>query len=264
MKTGLLITARLKSTRLPLKLLIQLQGREVLRHVIDRAKAVYGVDQIVLCTSTDPQDRPLVDIAQQEGIHYYMGDGADVLKRLRDAANFFGIDAFVSITADNPLFCVYHANRVCDLLRKNPATDYVYIDGLPIGTAVYGLRTKALDVVCDFKHDADTEIWGVWVNHPDVLNVTPLVADDFWQFDARLTLDHVEDLLFVQALLRASNTPLIQLNTQDVKHLIQSNPALQQINQHIIQKGVDAAYVENIKKLYHQHRSTLREKLGHD
>lgn len=263
MKMGLLITARLKSTRLPLKLLLQLQGREVLRHVIDRAKAVHGIDQIVLCTSTDPQDRPLVEIAQQEGIHYYMGDGVDVLKRLREAANFFGIDSFVSITADNPLFCVYHANRVSDLLRKNPTIDYVYLEGLPIGTAVYGLRTKALDVVCDFKKEADTEIWGVWVNHPEVLNVAPLKVDEFWEFDARLTLDNPEDLMFIQELLRFADKPVAQLNTDDIHYLIQKYPALQKINNHIIQKGVDVDYVERIQELYKANSVELRVKLGH-
>jgi len=263
MKTGLLITARLKSSRFPLKLLLRLQGREVVRHVIDRAKTVFGIDEIVLCTSSDPQDRPLVDIARQEGIHYFMGDDVDVLKRLRDAAIFFGIDGIVSITADNPLFCVYHANRVADFWRKNPQTDYIYLDTLPIGSAVYGLRTKALEVVCDFKKDADTEIWGAWLNHPEIFKVTPLVPEDFWRFDARLTLDNPEDLLFMQTLLERANVPLAHLGLQELKMLVQAYPELQSINAHIVQRVLDAGHIENIKNSYNEYRGTLRQKLGH-
>ncbi|MDY6531273.1 cytidylyltransferase domain-containing protein [Acinetobacter faecalis] len=264
MKTGLLITARLKSTRLPLKLLIRLQGREVLRHVIDRAKTVYGIDEIILCTSTDPQDRPLVDIAREEGIHYYMGDGVDVLKRLKDAAHFYSIDSFISITADNPLFCVYHANRVSDLLRKSPSIDYIHLNGLPIGTAVYGLRTKALDVVCDFKKDDDTEIWGLWVNHPQVLNVVELKVDDIWNFDARLTLDNPEDLLFFQSICRHAKIPVSKINTQDIKDLVQTYADLKNINNHIVQKSIDIQSIERVKNLYSANRLDLRKKLGHD
>ena len=67
MKFGFLITARLKSTRLPQKLLLRLQGVEVIRHVIRKAKEVAGVDEVVLCTSNNPEDEPLVKIAAQEG-----------------------------------------------------------------------------------------------------------------------------------------------------------------------------------------------------
>lgn len=263
MKVGLLITARLKSTRLPLKLLIQLQGREVIRHVIDRAKAVQGIDTIVLCTSPNPQDCPLVDIAKEENIHYFLGDEDDVLNRLKDAATFFGIDSFISITADNPFFCVYHANRVSDLLRRKPDTDYAFLTGLPIGAAVYGLRTKATQVVCQLKEQVDTEIWGVFVNHPNILAVEEINVEAQWQFDARLTLDTPEDLEFMISLLLFINRKVFEINTLDVKKSIEMYSELRSINNNIIQKGIEPMLVAEVKNLFENNRDLIRKQLGH-
>ena len=66
MKTGFLIIGRLKSTRLPKKLLLDIQGRPILAHMFDRIKQCKRIDEIILCTSTNPQDDPLEDLAKQE------------------------------------------------------------------------------------------------------------------------------------------------------------------------------------------------------
>ena len=67
MKIGFLITARLKSSRLPFKILKDLNGKTVIERIIDRAKKIQNISEIILCTSTNSQDRPLVDIAKKIG-----------------------------------------------------------------------------------------------------------------------------------------------------------------------------------------------------
>ena len=86
MKIGMLITARLKSTRLPKKLLLDINGKSLIERVIDRAKEVSGLERVILCTSNNPQDRPLVDLALKNGIPYFLGSEEDVLDRLNRAA----------------------------------------------------------------------------------------------------------------------------------------------------------------------------------
>lgn len=260
MKTGFLITARLKSSRLPLKLLMTLQGREVVRHVIDRAKQVAGIDEIILCTSTDPQDQPLVEIARQEGIHYFMGDGTDVLKRLKDAAQFFRVDSFISMTADNPLFCVYHANRLSNLIRQNPKTDFAYLSGLPIGTSPYALRTNAVDVVCQIKQDSDTEIWGPFINRPDFFDVQSIDVSDEWKINARLTLDEPVDYSFMTALVRASACrQLLDLDLNTISTTLHQHPQLLSINGGIVQRGLDPAIQSKIDLVFSQQVNKIRQ-----
>ena len=65
MRIGFLITARLKSGRLKLKLLKKLNGYSVIDRVIQRAKKVKECDDIILCTSENNQDLPLVHQPKQ-------------------------------------------------------------------------------------------------------------------------------------------------------------------------------------------------------
>jgi len=65
MKVGYLITGRLKSTRLPGKLLLEIKGKPILSHMIDRLKLAKNVDEIVICTSDNEQDMPLGRIARK-------------------------------------------------------------------------------------------------------------------------------------------------------------------------------------------------------
>jgi len=174
LRIGFLITARLKSSRLNLKLLLPLNGYSVIERVIHRAKAVIECDDIVLCTSKLSQDLPLVRTAQGNDIYYFTGDPEDVLKRLLDASLFFGLDYFVGITADNPLFSIYHANMLVDIVRRDPSIDFVYTQGMPIGVNIYAMNVKALETVCAVKKQVDTEIWGYLIKRPEIFNVREL------------------------------------------------------------------------------------------
>ena len=91
------------------KVLKDLNGYTVIERIINRAKKVVSSENIILCTSTFKQDLPLETVIK-EGIYYFNGDPDDVIDRLYRAANF-GIDYFISITADNPLFSVYQCEN---------------------------------------------------------------------------------------------------------------------------------------------------------
>ena len=66
MKIGFLITARLKSSRLKLKILKPLNGFSVIERIIQRAKKVKECSDIVLCTSKLSQDLPLMRTAKKK------------------------------------------------------------------------------------------------------------------------------------------------------------------------------------------------------
>ena len=160
MKIGFLITARLKSTRLPLKIIKDLNGRTVIERIIDRAKQIQNISEIVICTSNNLQDKPLSDIAQKNNIRCFMGHPDDVMTRLKDAGKYYGFDCFVGITAENPLFSIQHANLIVNSFNQTQC-DLVKIVGLPVGIATYGVKIKALEVICKIKDVVDTEIWGI-------------------------------------------------------------------------------------------------------
>lgn len=229
MKIGFFITARLKSSRLKQKILLDLNSKSVIDRVIERAKSVVGVDGVVLCTSTNPQDSVLYDNALKNEIKFYAGSEDDVLKRLLDAAKYYGYDAFVSITADNPLFCIHTSNILVDLYKKNQY-DFINTTGLPMGCNTYLLDVKALDVVNYIKQQTDTEIWGPFINRPDFFNVGELkVVNSPYNEQLRITLDYAEDYEFINQIYAQFNSNNV-ISLKNVFSLLHSNKHYLEIN----------------------------------
>lgn len=258
MKIGLQITARLKSSRLPFKLLMDLNGYSIIEHVIHRAKMVNGIDEIVLCTSSNSQDNPLVDISCRNNIYYFLGSEIDVLKRAMDCAEFFGFDYIVSITGENPLFSIDHANQMVDLIRRDKI-DFGYIEGLPIGCAVYGLNVKALKVVCEVKKEIDTEIWGALINRPEIFKVSSINTQRFYKRpDLRLTTDYFEDYQLMASIFSHFQRQEIPSLYQALQVLDQ-NPEYCNLNKDKIQAGLDEETTRRIDTFYRENITSIQE-----
>jgi len=256
MKIGILITARLKSSRFPLKALKDLNGKTVIERIIDRTKAVQDIAEIILCTSSNPQDKPLLDIARKANIYYFNGSANDVLLRLWRAANFFSLDAFLNITADNPLFSIEYSNLAVDILKRMKS-DFVKISGLPLGTAPYGLSIRAVETVCRFKSLANTEIWGYLLDRPDIFDVVDIEAQGkLNRPDLRLTMDYEEDYLLIKNIYQ-SNPATELLNLYNVVDFLSSNNDIAKINQNCVQLDLD----QNTKFFINEQFSHRRDEL---
>lgn len=258
MKLGLLITARLKSSRLPLKLLRRVNGEKLIDKVINRAKLVSNVDGIVLCTSINPQDKPLVDVALSQHIYYYLGDEEDVLQRIRCAAEFFKYDYILSITGENPFFCIDYANRVVDEINKTNA-DFIYIEGLPLGCAVSGIKTKALNVVCSIKKEVDTEIWGPLINRPEIFDVRKIEVEPFFNRpNIRITTDYPEDFEFINAIASHFSSNEVP-SLFDVCKLFDLKPELLLINRDRQQAQLSTATLKKINDFFASNKNEILE-----
>jgi spore coat polysaccharide biosynthesis protein SpsF (cytidylyltransferase family) len=133
-----LVQARLGSSRLPGKALMEIAGRPMLAHVIARASAIPGVDRTVLATTTSPEDEALVELARSLGVPAVRGSVDDVLDRFRSALIQHPADAVLRATADCPLLDPAVSGLVVkEYLEHRGETDYVgnvepptYPDGL--------------------------------------------------------------------------------------------------------------------------------------
>ena len=253
MKIGYFITARLKSSRLKRKIVLPLNGHSVLDHVINRCKQTNHIDDVVLCTSTNPQDAELFDYALKHQIKFYAGSEDDVLKRLLDAAKYYGFDAFVSITADNPLHSIHISNSIADWAKKENL-DFVFTSGLPIGLTPYFINTKALEIAVAMKEQSDTEIWGPFVNRPDFFRIGYLqVESDLYKDDIRLTCDYQEDYNLITNIYNqfpAGHNPTIF----EVSELLK-NETVKITNNNVEQTSVPAEVIEKIKQTFNAHIS---------
>ena len=259
MKIGFLITARLKSTRLPLKIMKDLNGKPVIQRIVERAQEIHGISasDIVICTSANPQDRPLLDIARAAHVSFFLGDPDDVLKRLHDAALLHHLDYALGITADNPLFSIEYSNRIVDVIKKkNP--DFVKIRGLPFGAATWGMNVKALRTICKVKPIVDTEIWGYLIDRPELFDVVTLEAvEKLRRPQYRLTLDYQEDYELLKDLY--THIPFkITLGLEAVVAYLDAHPEVAAINKSCIQLDLDANVKANIDRNYKDHFEEIK------
>lgn len=118
-----IIQARMGSTRLPGKVLKLILGKPMLERMIERVKLAKFIDQIVVATSTKPQDDPICHLADKVNLHYFRGSEVDVLDRFYQAAKKFSADIIVRLTGDCPLIDPKIIDQVVSM-RKSYGADY--------------------------------------------------------------------------------------------------------------------------------------------
>lgn len=98
-----IIQARMGSSRLPGKVLLDIAGKPMLARVVARTSRAATVDQVLVATTSDASDDPVVASCQSMGVSYTRGNLHDVLDRYYQAAKKAKADVVVRITADCPV-----------------------------------------------------------------------------------------------------------------------------------------------------------------
>jgi spore coat polysaccharide biosynthesis protein SpsF len=199
-----IVQARVGSSRLPRKALLEIADRPMIAHVLDRALAIDGVDGVVLATTVDPADDELADFARGRKIPCTRGSQADVLARFRQTAAEHSAAVIVRVAGDCPLLDPYVSGLVLAEYLRRGDVDYVsnvhpptYPDGLD--TEV--LSREALERVwrdADRPSEREHVTSYIWRNAAAfrVANV----ATEPSRAHLRWTVDELADLEFVRAV----------------------------------------------------------------
>lgn len=231
MKIGALLSVREKATRLPGKVLLDLDGTPVTVRLLRRLRQVKGIDQVILATSTHTDDTVLVELAGQSGFDAFRGSEEDKLRRYRDAASHYRLDAVVIVDGDDPLCFPEAVAAVAGELRHGNA-DCVYITGLPLGAAATGLTRSALERVLELKAENDTEVWGGYFIGSGRFSARELHLDDplLNHPEIRLTLDYPEDFALIDAVYKEFPGRDDVSGTEIMDLLIHRRPELATVN----------------------------------
>ena len=232
MKTSFFITARLKSTRLPEKILLKVVGKPLIVHMLDRIKHATCIDKIVICTSTNPQDDPLEGIAAQENVCCFRGSEEDVLVRLLEAAQSYGLENFANITADCPMMDPKLIDRAVMEYQKSDADLLKYDDSnddLPFNC--YLIKMSALEKVCLKKNETNTEVWlKHFTLNPDLNIHTIDVEDEYRHSTLKTSLDYPEDYEFIKRVFAELYQPNTVFSILDIINLVKKRPDIMNIN----------------------------------
>lgn len=199
---GYIIYGRLKSTRLPKKALLKINGKSLIRIFIERISLSSQIDKIVFATSDLVEDRPLAELAKSEGLEVYCGEAEDVAVRLYKTAQKFNFDYFLTTMIDGPFqFAEVLDETIKKLITEKYDMLYSY-PSQPNGTDCYGIATAALKKVIDLKKTEFTECWGKYFTETGFFKCgeVNLFANHSHLKDFRLTLDYPEDYEFCQEL----------------------------------------------------------------
>ncbi len=143
--TGIMLQARMGSTRLPGKVMKNICGRTMLEHILTRLKLATEADVLIVATTTKDMDDCICELALSQGVFCYRGDEADVLDRYYQAAVHFGLRHIVRATADNPLVDPEEIDRLIRL-HKDTSADYTHAFGqLPLGVGTECFTMEALE-----------------------------------------------------------------------------------------------------------------------
>jgi len=138
------IIARTVSTRLPLKVLRRI-GTEyaMLDFMIKRLKSVKSMDEIFICTSHEPVDDIMDDVAARNGVKVYRGSPDNVIERMNAVGELTDAELLLRITGDNPFTATEYIDLQVNLLREK-ALDYVRVIDVPIGATAEVMTADSL------------------------------------------------------------------------------------------------------------------------
>ena len=243
-KVVAIIQARMGSTRLPGKVLIDIVGKPMLWHVIERVKGCKNVDSIVVATTSRDEDRGVIKLAEGcGGVDTFAGSEDDVLDRYYQAAKKFGADVIVRITADCPLINPSTIDEMIDLCLKENAE---YICGHPtIPSIEQGIEVVSLPALEKVKNLATEDYQKEHVTlfireNPELFKIMTIEPQPiFRRADMRLTVDDTNDLKLMREIYNRLHKKEGSIDLRDVVKLLNENPELKEINAHVEMSAIN-------------------------
>ncbi len=145
MTLGIVIQARMGSSRLPGKVLKPIADRPLVGHVLGRLGQLRHPARVIVATSTESGDDAIADFCTDHGIACFRGSELDVLARYAASARHWKLDHIVRLTADNPFTDIEELDRLIEL-HLSGKSDYSHSFGqLPIGVGAEIFSRQALD-----------------------------------------------------------------------------------------------------------------------
>jgi spore coat polysaccharide biosynthesis protein SpsF len=240
MKIVAIIQARMGSTRLPGKVLLDLAGEPMLVRVVKRTQRAKMLDEVVVATTVQLADEAIARLCSEHSWPCFQGSEEDVLDRYYQAAIAHRAGAVVRITSDCPLIEPEIVDRVVQaFLDGQQEIDYVS-NTFPRRMFPRGLDTEVVrfGVLEKVWHEDHDPTWREHVTpyiyrHPELFNIHGIV-NEVDLSHLRWTVDTIEDLEFVQSIYEYFGHE--RFSWREVLSVLDQHPKWIAINQKVVQK----------------------------
>jgi spore coat polysaccharide biosynthesis protein SpsF len=241
MRIGIIVQARMGSTRFPGKVLKEIQGKSLLELQFNRLKRSQKVDNVIIATSYESNDDCIAELCHDLSIPCFRGSEKDVLERYYLAAKHYDLDVIIRTNGDCPFIDATIIDNLISIWQLNfPRFDYVsniLEETFPLGMhiEIFSLSAikRALDEsIADDEHEHVTAY--IYRNKKifNVLNVRN--EQDFSQY--RWTIDYPEDFTFVEEIYKRFGINDSSFGMHDIVRLLEKEPELMKINSYYKKK----------------------------
>ena len=236
MRATVIIQARMSSTRLPGKIMLEVMGEPLIGHMVARLKHCKRIDDIIVATSDDESNDKMCEYLYRRNVKIFRGSEEDVLERFYKAAKKYAINNIVRLTADCPLIDPQIVDKYISKFFIEDL-DYIY----PKPTFAEGLDTEVFTFESLEKAYKNARMRSerehvtlYFHNNPHLFNSLKLknCTDDS---KYRITIDEPEDFEVVKKIIEAlytnENNPF---GIEEIKDFLDKNPEIYRINADVI------------------------------
>jgi spore coat polysaccharide biosynthesis protein SpsF len=234
MITAVVVQARMKSTRLPGKVMMDLGGQSVLTHVMERCLRIKNADVVCCALPKGSENDKAAEVAQKTGAEIFRGSEDDLIDRYYHAATAIKADVVMRVTSDCPLIDPQVCADVIDL-RQREGVDYAcnnmpvaWPHGLDCEVFSYDLLEKSLT---EEKRPWARGHVSVWMRENESVTRASLPGPGGDIVSQRWTIDYQEDIEFIRSLIEKFPAGDKLLQYAEIEAIISRYPELLTINE---------------------------------
>lgn len=233
-----IIQARMDSSRLSGKILLQACGKSFLEHLLERVSQSKKLHKIVVATTINENDNKIQHLCDNLGYECFRGSEDDVLSRYKTTADAINADVVVRLTGDNPCIDPLLIDKTVDKFLNS---DYDYVSTCcpmprtyPEGYTVEVFSSVTLDEVnreAIKPSDREHVTFFIW-NQPERYKIHRLdYHKDLSKY--RLTLDYPEDYFVIKSVFEGLYQKNLFFTMEEVIEWLDAHSEITKVNSHI-------------------------------
>jgi len=230
------IQARMSSTRLPDKVLADIEGKPLIWHIFNRLQKISSISEVVISTTNKSTDKPLIEFAKKENIAYFAGSENDIIDRIYKTGEKFSCDVLVKINADCPLIDIKLIENGINLFissKNKPdlvtnCVEETFPEGMQYSIFNFSIIKKIwLTLKESFWREYFYRFMLENKNDFSIINIKN--EQDLSKL--RWTVDYQEDLEFVKKIYNKLYTKNQFFGMNEIINVLKENPEIAKINE---------------------------------
>lgn len=255
MKITAIVQARMGSSRLPNKTLMELSGKPMLGHVVERLGHSRLLTETVVATSVNAADKPIADYIRSLHLQCFEGSESDVLSRFVGAAKIAGSDLIVRITGDCPLI---DPSILDEMIAYHQEQKVEYTGNLAQRSLPRGLDAEVFSIDALLHADRlGTEsrhrehVTPYIYEHPEQFSIASFeVTGEMRRPDIRLCVDTKDDFALLEKIYEQFYRPGAIVDVRQVIRWLDQNPYWRSFNQAAEQEHLKRNAQDGVKQVF--------------